>query len=116
MNKAKLMVDRETYFSEKDNKEHFSYFIKGHLRGKDVKVRIVPPDFGGYNVLEIVFGNEDQVELTVKPFEIKDEKGRVTMQGNMYGVKSVDDDGMVYECKIKPFQDSDKALLAMLLG
>ena len=48
-------------------------------------------------------------------FEIKDEKGRVTMTGNTYGVKSVDENGEVYECKIKPFQESDKALLGMLL-
>ena len=116
MNKAKLMVGRETYLSKKDHQEHFSYFVQGHLRGTEVKVRIVPPEFGGYNVLEIVFGGEEQVELTVKPFEIKDEKGNVTMQGNMYGVKSVDEDGVVYECKIKPFQESDKALLSMLLN
>lgn len=116
MNKEKLMVGRETYVSKKDNQEHFSYFVKGVVRGKEVKVRIVPPDFGGYNVLEIVFGGDDYAELTVKPFEIKDEKGKVTMQGNMYGVKSVDEDGVVYECKIKPFQESDKALLSMLLN
>ena len=73
-----LMVGRETYVSKKDNQEHFSYFVKGIVRGKEVKVRIVPPDFGGYNVLEIVFGNDEEVELTVKPFEIKDEKGKVT--------------------------------------
>lgn len=111
-----LMVGREIYISKKDNQEHFSYFVKGIVRGKEVKVRIVPPDFGGYNVLEIVFGNDEEVELTVKPFEIKDEKGNVTMQGNIYGVKSVDEDGVVYECKIKPFQESDKALLSMLLN
>ena len=116
MGKAQLMVGRETYVSEKDNKEHFSYFVKGIVRGKEVKVRIVPPDFGGYNVLEIVFGDADQAELTVKPFEIKDAKGKVTMEGNIYGVKSVDEDGAVYECKIKPFQESDRALLTMLLN
>ena len=116
MIKEKLMVGRETYVSKKDNQEHFSYFVKGIVRGKEVKVRIVPPDFGGYNVLEIVFGSDDYAELTVKPFEIKDEKGKVIMQGNMYGVKSVDEDGKIYECKIKPFQESDKALLSKLLN
>ena len=111
--KQVIMVERETF--EKNEKTYFSYFIKGVVRGKDVRVRIVPPDFGGYNVLDIVFGDENEAELTVAPFEIKDEKGRVTMTGNTYGVKSVDEDGAVYECKIKPFQDSDKALLNMLL-
>ena len=114
MDKTKIFVERELYVG-KDEKEHFSYFIKGVVRGKDVRVRIVPPDFGGYNVLDIVFGDENEAELTVAPFEIKDEKGRVTMTGNTYGVKSVDEDGAAYECKIKPFQDSDKALLNMLL-
>ena len=114
MNKAKIMVERELYVG-KDEKEHFSYFVKGVVRGKEVKVRITPPDFGGYTVLEIVFADSNAAELTVKPFEIKDEKGKVTMTGNTYGVKSVDEDGVVYECKIKPFQDSDKALLEMLL-
>jgi hypothetical protein len=32
-----------------------------------------------------------------------------------YGVKSVDEDGTVYECKIKPFRGSDKDLLEMIL-
>ena len=91
-----LKVGRELYVSKKDNQEHFSYFVKSVLRGKEVKVRIVPPDFGGYNVLEIVFGDADEAELTVTPFEIKDEKGNVTMTGNTYGVRSVDDDGVVY--------------------
>ena len=114
MDKTKKMVERESYLG-KDEKEHFSYFVKGVIRGKEVKVRITPPDFGGYTVLEIVFGDSNAAELTVSPFEIKDEKGRVTMTGNTYGVKSVDEDGVIYECKIKPFQESDKALLGMLL-
>ena len=53
-------------------------------------------------------------ELTLTPYEIKDESGKV-LKGNTYGVRSVDEDGQIYECKIKPFRDSDKALLNMLL-
>lgn len=116
MEKNKIFVEREIYVSKKDESEHFSYFIKGTLRGKEVKVRIVPPDFGGYTVLEIVFGDKNEAELTIAPFQIKDDAGRVTMTGNTYGVKSVDEDGKIYECKIRPFQDSDKSLLNMLLS
>ena len=48
---------------------------------------------------------------------MKDEKtGKVTYSGNRYGVRSTDEDGKVYECQIKPFRQSDKALLDMLLG
>jgi hypothetical protein len=112
MEDKKIFVEREVY--EKDNKEYFSYFIKGVVRGKEVRVLITPPDKGGYTVLDIVFGNEMAAELTLTPYEIKDEKGKV-MKGNTYGVRSVDEDGQVYECKIKPFRDSDKALLNMLV-
>ena len=112
MEEKKIFVEREVY--EKDGKEYFSYFIKGNVRGKDVRVLITPPDKGGYTVLDIVFGNEMAAELTLTPYEIKDEKGKV-LKGNTYGVRSVDEDEQVYECKIKPFRDSDKALLNMLL-
>ena len=112
MEDKKIFVEREVY--EKDGKEYFSYFIKGVVRGKEVRVLITPPDKGGYTVLDIVFGNEMAAELTLTPYEIKDEKGKV-LKGNTYGVRSVDEDGQVYECKIKPFRDSDKALLNMLV-
>ncbi len=112
MENKKIFVEREVY--EKDDKEYFSYFIKGVVRGKEVRVLITPPDKGGYKVLDIVFGNEMAAELTLTPYEIKDDSGKI-MKGNTYGVRSVDKDEQVYECKIKPFRDSDKALLNMLL-
>ena len=38
-----------------------------------------------------------------------------TIKGNTYAVRSYDDDGTVYECKVKPFRYSDKNILDMLL-
>ena len=37
----KIMVERETF--EKNGKSYYSYFIKGNIRGKDVRVLITPP-------------------------------------------------------------------------
>ena len=108
-----ILVERETF--EKNGKTYFSYFIKGNIRGKDVKVAIVPPDKGGYTVLDIVFGNAMAAELGVKPFEIKDDATGKVVSGNTYSVISYDENGEVYECGIKPFRASDKALLNMLL-
>lgn len=109
-----IIVERETF--EKDGKTYFSYFIKGKVRGKEVKVAIVPPDKGGYTVLDIVFGSEMQAELTLTPYEIKDDSSGRVIKGNTYGVRSVDaETGEIYECKIKPYRDSDKTLLNMLL-
>jgi len=112
-NSKQIFVERETF--EKNDKTYFSYFIKGKIRGKDVKVAIVPPDKGGYTVLDIVFGDAMAAELVLKPYEIKDEATGKVISGNSYGVVSYDENGEVYECAIKPFRSSDKSLLNMLL-
>ena len=112
-NNEMIFVDRETF--EKNGKTYFSYFIKGTIRGKDVKVAIIPPDKGGYTVLDIVFGNTMAAELVVKPFEIKDDATGKVIAGNTFTVQSYDENGDVYECAIKPFRASDKALLNMLI-
>lgn len=109
----KIMVERETF--EKNEKIYFSYFIKGVIRGKEVKVAVVPPDKGGYAVLDIVFGNEMSAELVANPFEIKDESTGRVIAGNSYLVRSVDENGEIYECSIKPYRSSDKALLNMIM-
>ena len=110
--KNPIKVERETF--EMDDKQYFSYFIRGTVRGKDVKVAIVPPDKGGYVVLDIVFDGAMEAELVVIPYEMKDDNGK-TIKGNNYAVRSYDDDGTVYECKVKPFRYSDKNILDMLL-
>ena len=109
----KIFVERDTY--ESKGKTYYSYFIKGQIRGKDVRVAIVPPDIGGYAVLEIVFGEAMAAELVAKPFEIKDDKTGSVISGNTYMVRTEDENGMVYECNVKPFRSSDKSLLNMLL-
>ena len=109
-----IKVERDTY--EKDGKTYYSYFIKGNIRGRDIRVLIVPPDKGGYTVLDIVFGEEMEAELVLNPYEIKDESTGKVIKGNSYAVRTVDEDGEVYECKIMPFRKSDKDLLQMLLN
>ena len=108
-----IYVERDTF--EKDGKTYYSYFIKGKVRGKDVKVAIVPPDKGGYTVLDIVFGDAMAAELVAKPYEIKDDSTGKVITGNSYAVRSVDENGEEYECAVKPFRSSDKALMNMLL-
>jgi len=113
MKNKKLMVERETY--EKDGKSYFTYFIKGVVRGVEVRVAVTPPDKGGYTVLDIVFGKEMKADLVTKPYEIKDDATGNVIKGNTYTVQSIDENGEVYECPIKPFRASDKSLLSMLM-
>ena len=112
-NNNQIFVERETY--EKNGNTYFTYFIKGTVRGKDVRVAVVPPDKGGYAVLDIVFGDQMSAQLVTKPFEIKDDATGKVISGNTYSVQTVDENGEIYECAVKPFRSSDKSLLNMLL-
>lgn len=112
-NNKNIMVERETF--EANGKTYFGYFIRGKVRGKEVKVALAPPDKGGYAVLDIVFGAEMEAELAVKPYEIKDEATGKILKGNTYAARTVDGNGEVFECTVKPYRNSDKMLLNMLL-
>jgi len=112
--KNTILVKREIFKSLKTNKECFNYFVEGNVRGTDVKIGLVPPDIGGYTVLDIVFNGAMECNLIVTPFEIKDDKGNV-ISGNTFIVRSSDENGEVYECKVKPARNSDKDLLSMLI-
>ncbi|MBR2969211.1 MAG: hypothetical protein IKC36_05150 [Clostridia bacterium] len=115
----KIYVERETY--EKNDNTYYTYFIKGKIRGRDVRIALAPPsdkdkkDMGGYTVLDIVFGDAMKAEFVVEPFEFKDGSGK-TVTGARHLVRTVDESGEVYECAIKPARQSDKALLNMLLA
>lgn len=113
MEQNMIKVERETF--EKNGKTYYGYFVSGVIRGRQVKVGIKPPDNGGYTVLDIVFDGAMEADLTVTPFEMKTEDGRV-ITGNTYAVTSVDaETGEVYSCKVKPARESDKTLLQMLV-
>ena len=79
MEKLAVKVERETF--EMDGKTYFGYFIKGNIRGRDVKIEIKPPDNGGYTVLDIVFDGAMSADLEVTPFEMKTNGGRESDRG-----------------------------------
>ena len=108
-----VIVERETY--EKNGNQYFAYFVKGVVRGKDVKAGIQPTDFGGYTLLDIIFVGDGIVNLEARPFEFKDEKSGEVISGVSYFVVTVDENGEIYECKVKASRQSDKQLLAMIL-
>lgn len=111
-----LMIEREPYKSKKDGQEYFNYFIKGIIKGKEVKTAVVPVDKGGYQLLDIIFLTSDACPLKVKPFEITNEKTGEVVSGNTYAVSLTNENGKEFELKIKPASDSGKTIIAYLLG
>lgn len=109
-----VFVEREPF--EMNGKRYHRYFVGGEVRGKEIKIAVVPPDRGGYAVLDIVFGDEDKAVLVAKPFEIKDAVTGRTVKGNTYAVQTWDEYGAMYECTVKPAKPSDRSLLNMLVS
>lgn len=72
--KKTIYVRKGSY--EKDGKTYSKYFVRGTVRGVELEAGIVPPDVGGYRVLDVVYGNEMEAELILTPYEIKDDTGR----------------------------------------
>ncbi len=111
-----IKVEKGTF--EYKGKTYDEYYISGNVRGRDVKIKLAPPDKndkGGYTVLDIVFGDESQADFITEPFEFKNSEGK-TVLGERYLVCTVDKEtGEVYECAVKPARKSDKTLLAMLM-
>lgn len=110
----KLFVERES-FKGNDGKDYWAYIVKGQVRGRDVKVDFAPKDKGGYEPLDIVFDVSPKAELVMTDEEMTDANGKVT-KFTSYKVLTVDEDGIPYECSVKPSRDSDKALLKMLIN
>lgn len=115
MAKNGIKVERESF--EYKGQSYFEYFISGNVRGREVKIRLAPPDVkdkGGYTVLDIVFGSEDKADFIVEPFEFTNAEGKV-ISCERYLVRTTDENGEVYECTVKPTRNSDKTLLNLLL-
>lgn len=110
MSTQKLIVSRETY--TKEGKEYFAYFVSGEIKGKPVRVNVVPHDIGGYDVLDIVFIGAKEVTLDIRKLEMK-EGEQVKIIDTFY-VVSADENGEIYECPVKAKNKSDKVLLTML--
>ena len=109
-----LTIERETY-KGKDDKDYWAYLVRGKVRGRDVKVDFKPKDAGGYLPLDIVFDVKPTATLIMSDEETTDKNGD-KVKYTAYTVRNVDESGIVYECGVKLRQDSDKALLTMLLN
>ena len=103
---------------EYKGKTYAEYFICGIVRGREVRIKLAPPDKndkGGYTVLDIVFGDESQADFVADPFEFDNGEGK-TVSGTRFLVSTADKQtGEVYECAVKPARKSDKTLLEMLM-
>ena len=98
----------------KDGRLYYTYIVKAVVRGQEKKIDFVPKDKGGYEPLEILFGISPKAELILGVEETTDSNGKKSKY-DTYKAQVVDEDGVVWECNVKPQRDSDKALLKFAL-
>jgi hypothetical protein len=111
---ATLFVERETFKGRDNGQEYWSYFVRGTIRGREVKVSLIPPDKGGYEVLDIVFIGAVKLPLKRTENEMTDDVTKRRTTYLTYTVTGVDENGEIYDTDIKPARKSDKSLLEML--
>lgn len=97
-----------------DGRLYFAYVIKGMLRGRPVKVDFSPKDKGGYQPLDLVFDVSPKAELCIS--EVTQEINGVKSRRTVYTVNTVDNDGIVWKCEVKPTRTSDRDMLTMLIN
>lgn len=112
---ATLTVEREIY-TAKDEKEYYGYFVRGKLRGREVKADLMPKnkDFDGYAILDIIFDIAPTAQLTIREEESETATGAKTRY-KVYEVSNTDEDSITYSYKLKPRAESDKSVLGVLL-
>ena len=106
--------DGKQMLTKNDNRPYFAYLVRGIIRGQEKKIDFAPKDMGGYEPLDVVFDVSPKAELIMTDEVMTDDKG-VQTHYTSYKVQTVDADGDVWSCDVKPQRNSDKALLSFLL-
>lgn len=97
-----------------DGRLYYAYILQGKLRGRDVKVDFSPKDKGGYQPLDLVFDVSSKAELFIT--EVTQEINGTKSKRKVYTVNTVDENGVVWKCEVKPTRTSDRDMLAMLIN
>ncbi len=97
-----------------DGRLYFAYLLNGKLRGRRIKVDFSPKDKGGYQPLDLVFDVNAKAELVIS--EVVQEMNGVKTRRTVYTVNTVDEDGIVWKCEVKPTRTSDRDMLTMLIN
>lgn len=111
-------VKREKFKAD-GGREMWSYYIDGTVRNRKVKVSFVAYDKGGagYEFLDLIFDTKDAVDLVMYDETQKDFNGKIISKRTVYEIQDVDENtGVVYSYKVKPYRETDKAYISIMLA
>ena len=115
--KRELIQDAKT----KSGEDMYSYMLREifKVNGQDreflVEFTTKGTDFGGYDMLDIIFMLSDEANLRVIDDVMVNTETGETVPFTTYEVYNVDEDGVEYSYKVKPNRESDKAKLNVVI-
>lgn len=110
---------RREKFKADDGREMWSYYIDGKVRNRAVRISFVAYDKGGagYEFLDLIFDTKDTADLVMYDEAKKDFNGKVISRNTVYEIQDVDEEtGVVYSYKVKPYRETDKAYIKIMLA
>ncbi len=111
-------VKREKFKAD-DGREMWSYYIDGTVRERKVRVSFVAYDKGGagYEFLDLIFDTKPEADLVMYDETQRDFNGKIISKRTVYEIQDVDaDTGVVYSYKVKPYRETDKAYINIMLA
>ena len=115
--KRELIQDAKT----KSGEDMYSYVLREifKVNGQDreflVEFTTKGMDFGGYDMLNIIFMLSDEANLRVIDDVMVNTETGETIPFTTYEIYNTDEDGIVYAYKVKPNRESDKAKLNVVI-
>ena len=117
-----LMVKRELLDAQtRSGEDMYAYVLSEKVkvgeREREIRVdfSVKSKDYGGYEMLDIIFMLGEQAHLRMTEDRIVDsDTGEVT-PFTIYEIWNKDEDGVEYSYKVKPMYESDKAKLNVLV-
>lgn len=98
-----------------NGKKYNNYFVKGTLNGREIKADLIAVDLGGYEILDIAFGDKKTKLLGIERSARKDATDKV-VRYNSYYVAGEDELGIIFKVGLRPRETSDKTYLEYIIA
>lgn len=112
---VQLPIYVEKISKRSNGKVYNNYFVKSVMRGKDIQADFMAMDNGGYELLDMAFGDEGKKLLGIDRAVRTDAAGKL-IRYNSYYVEGVDELGISFKVGIKPRDTSDKTYIEYIIA
>ena len=98
-----------------NGKKYNNYFVNSSMHGKEIKADLIAGDLGGYEILDLAFGDEKRKLLGIERSVRLDSAGK-KVRYNSYFIEGEDEIGVTFRVAIKPRETSDKTYLEYIIA